>query len=100
MLARPTRLEDRTGGGGAHSKASFVSAVMLAGNGPVKPFLFKALIAHSEACGRAEDERPTHSRCARAATVGGEPGRAKGAYRYVSAVSAEIVGGTLSTRPG
>ncbi len=27
--------------------------------------------------------------------VGGEPGRAKGAHRYVSAVSAEIAGGTL-----
>jgi hypothetical protein len=27
--------------------------------------------------------------------VGGEPGRAKGAHRSVSAVSAEIVGGTL-----
>ncbi len=27
--------------------------------------------------------------------VGGEPGRAKGAHRHVSALSAEIVGGTL-----
>ena len=32
--------------------------------------------------------------------VGGEPGRAKGAHKYESAVSAEIVGGTLPTRPG
>jgi hypothetical protein len=32
--------------------------------------------------------------------VDGEPGRAKGTHRYVSAVSAEIVGGTLPTRPG
>ncbi len=43
---------------------SRVSAVMLAGIGPVKPFLVKALIAHSEACGDDEDKRPTHSRCA------------------------------------
>jgi hypothetical protein len=41
---------------------------MLAGIGPVKPFLLKPLIAHSESCGRAEDEPPTRSRCARAAT--------------------------------
>ena len=32
--------------------------------------------------------------------VGGEPGRAMGAHMSVSAVSAEIVGGTLPTRPG
>jgi hypothetical protein len=32
--------------------------------------------------------------------IGGEPGRAKGAHSFVSAVSAEIVGGTLPTRPG
>jgi hypothetical protein len=35
--------------------------------------------------------------CAR---VGGEPGRAKGTHRSVSAISAEIVGGTLPTRRG
>ncbi len=44
------------------------------------------------------------SRCARAAAalaqrrrrrIGGEPGRAKGAHRNASAVSAEIAGGTL-----
>jgi hypothetical protein len=60
--------EDRTAGGAAYSSTSRVSAVMLAGIGPVKPFLLKNLIAHSEACGRAEDEPPTRSRCARAAT--------------------------------
>jgi hypothetical protein len=32
--------------------------------------------------------------------VGVEPGRAKGTHRRVSAVSAEIVVGTLPTRPG
>ena len=76
---------------------------MLARIGPVKPFLAKTLIAHSEACGDAEDEPPTRSRCLaqrRRRRVGGEPGRAKGTHRYVSAVSVEIVGGTLPTRPG
>jgi hypothetical protein len=59
--------------------------------------LAKALIAHSEACGRAEDELPMRSRTLTQGMrrVGGEPGRAKGAHRYVSAVSAEIVGGTV-----
>jgi hypothetical protein len=33
--------------------------MMLAGIGPVKPFSVKLLIAHSEACSRAEDEPPT-----------------------------------------
>ncbi len=78
---------------------SRVSAVMLAGIGPVKPFLPKDLIAHSEACGRAEDGPPTRSRCAAGSDegnrIGGEPGRAKGTHSDVSAVSAEIVGGTL-----
>ncbi len=59
-----------------------MSAVVLARIGPVKPFCHKDLIAHSEAC--------SPLRC-----VGGEPGRAKGAHRYESAVSAEIVGGAL-----
>ncbi len=44
--------EDRTGGGAAYNSTSRVSAVMLARIGPVKPFLYKDLIAHSEACGR------------------------------------------------
>ncbi len=35
---------------------------MLAGIGPVKPFLSKDLIAHSEACSDAEDEPPLHLR--------------------------------------
>ncbi len=46
------------GGGGVYRVASRVSAEMLAGIGPVKPFLANFLIAHSEACGRAEDEPP------------------------------------------
>jgi hypothetical protein len=66
--ARARRPGDRTGGGAAYREASRVSAEMLAGIGPVKPFLYKALLAHSEACGRAEDGPPTRSCCARAAT--------------------------------
>jgi hypothetical protein len=66
--ARPSRPKDRTGGAAAYSPTSRVSAVMLARIGPVKPFLLKCLIAHSEACSDAEDEPPTRSRCARAAT--------------------------------
>jgi hypothetical protein len=50
--ARASRPGDRTGGGAAHSSTSRVSAVMLAGIGPVKPFVDKPLTAHSEACGR------------------------------------------------
>ncbi len=69
-----------------------MSAVKLAGIGPVKPFLEKSLIAHSEACGRAEMEPPTRSPLRR---IGGEPGRAKGTHSSVSAVSAEMVGGAL-----
>jgi hypothetical protein len=101
--ARASRPGDRTGGGGAHTKASLVSAAMLARIGPVKPFSSNFLIVHSEACGRAEDGPPTHRRALaqrRMRRVGGEPGRAKGAHRTVSAVSAEIAGGTLPTRPG
>jgi hypothetical protein len=77
---------------------SRVSAVVLAGIGPVNPFLPKALIAHSEACGDAEDGPPTRSRALglqRRRRIGDEPGRAEGTHRRVSAVSAEIVGGTL-----
>ncbi len=70
---------------------------MLARIGPVKPFFLKRLIAHNQACARAEDEPPTRSH---ALARQGEPGRAKGTHRRVSAVSAEIVGGTLPTRPG
>jgi hypothetical protein len=66
--ARPSQPGDRTGGGEAYRTTSLVSAVMLERIGPVKPFLLKYLIAHSEACGRAEDGPPTRSRCARAAT--------------------------------
>jgi hypothetical protein len=65
--ARARRPGDRTGGGRAYSATSLVSAVMLATIGPVKSFFIKRLIAHSEACGCAEDGPPTRSRCARAA---------------------------------
>ncbi len=76
---------------------------MLARIGPVKPFFLKDLIAHSEGCGRAEVGPPVRSRTLALRSmrrIGGEPGRAKGTHRNVSAVSAEIVGGTLPTRPG
>ncbi len=39
--------------------------------------------------------QPLRSRSNAGTRVGGEPGRAKGAHMAVSAVSAEIVGGTL-----
>jgi hypothetical protein len=76
---------------------------MLGGIGPVKLLLPKYLIAHSEPCGGAEDGPPMRSRGLaqrRMRRVGGEPGRSKGTHRYVSAVSAEIVEGTVPTRPG
>jgi hypothetical protein len=100
--ARTSRQGDCTGGGAAYREASLVSAVMLARIGPVKPFPARYLIAPSGGM------RPHGTSCKRAAAalargmrrVGGEPGRAKGAHRRVSAVSAEIVGGTLPTRPG
>ncbi len=96
--ARANRPGDRTGGGAAYSPTSLVSAVMLARIGPVKPFLPKDLIAGS---GGVRPRllpwaaQPLRSRSARRRRIGGEPGRAKGTHRYVSAVSAEIVGGTL-----
>ncbi len=92
------------GGGAAYRKASLVSAVMLARIGPVKPFLANDLIAHSERCGR--NERAAHAQPLRSRSVNTSArarpreGDAKGAHRCVSAVSAEIVGGTLPTRPG
>jgi hypothetical protein len=74
---------------------------MLAGIGPVKPFLPKTLTAHSEACGRTEDEPPTLSRALalrRRRRIGGEPGCAKGTHKAVSALSAEIVDSTLPVK--
>jgi hypothetical protein len=80
-----------------------MGAVILARIGPVKPLLFKSLIAPSEASGRTADNAHAQPR-ARAATHAPnwwEPGRAKGAhrdpgaYKRVSAVSAEIVDGTV-----
>jgi hypothetical protein len=94
--ARASRPKDRTGGGAAYRSASLVSAVMRARIEPVKPFRARYLIAHSEACGRAEDIAHALAQRRRC----GEPGRAKGTHRYVSAVRAEIDGGTLPTRPG
>ncbi len=76
-----------------------MSAVMLPRIGPVKPFLPKCLIAHSEACGHTEKEAPSRSSHALLhqglRRIGGEPGRAKGTHSPVSAASAEIVGGAL-----
>ena len=76
-----------------------MSAVMLARIGPVKPFLDKTLIAHS---GGMRPRRrwtahaqPLRSHSDAGAASADEPGRAKGTHRSVSAVSAEIVGGTL-----
>ncbi len=60
--ARARRPGDRTGGGAAYSSTSLVSAVMLAGIGPVKPFLAKDLITHSDVCGRTADGPPMRSR--------------------------------------
>ncbi len=98
---RASRLEDRTGGAAAYRWASRVSAEMLARIGPVKPFLNKYLIAHSEACGRTE--RTAHAQPhargeACAASGGARP--CEGAHSFVSAVSAEIVVGTVPTRRG
>jgi hypothetical protein len=76
---------------------------MLARIGPVKPFLLKSLTAQREACGRTERDRPRAAAALakrRMRRVGGVPGRAKGAHMSVSAVSAEIAGGTLPTRRG
>ena len=66
------------GGGGAHSLISLVSAVMLARIGPVKPFLCKALIAHSEACGRTEKEQPTRSQSDACAASAASPAARRG----------------------
>jgi hypothetical protein len=90
---------------------SLVSAVMLARIGPVKPFLAKYLIAHSEACGRAEDDPPTRShalpqrrtrrqraRSARTSRPGDRPGGAA-AYRMASLVSAVMLAGIGPVKP-
>ncbi len=75
---------------------------MLARIGPVTPFSAKSLTAHSEACGAPKRNRPRAAAALalRRRHIGGEPGRAKGTHRRVSAASAEIIGGTLPTRPG
>ncbi len=69
------------GGSGAYSLFSLVSAVMLAGIGPVKAFLAKSLIASSEACGRTEraaNFAATRSQSESAVPYRREPGRAWG----------------------
>ncbi len=89
-MLSPSRPEGRTGGGGAYSLTSLVSAVMLARIGPVKPFRSKPLITHSEGCGRTE--RSTHALAQRGRR---RIDRNLGTHICVSAVSAEIVDGTL-----
>ena len=55
VLIRTPELAGRSHDGrGTYSLISLVSAVMLAGIGPVKLFWIKLLITHSEGCGRAE----------------------------------------------
>jgi hypothetical protein len=76
--ARASRPGDRTGGGVAYRSTSLVSAGMLARIGPVKPFLLRYLIAHSEACGRAEDGPPTRSRCDAGAASAASPAARRG----------------------
>jgi hypothetical protein len=95
--ARASRPRDRMGGGGAYSRTSLVSAVMLAGNGPMKPFLCKDLIMHSEACGRIGMSCPRAAARSRSKACAALAGARQfvGAHRAVSAVSAEIVAGTL-----
>jgi hypothetical protein len=64
-----------------YRKTSVVSAVMLAGNGPVKPFLAKTLLAHSEACGRSEHiarAQPLRSRCDAGAASAASPAARRG----------------------
>ena len=54
---------------------------MLAGIGPVKPFLYKDLTAHSEACGRAEDidhAQPLRSRSDAGAASAASPAARRG----------------------
>jgi hypothetical protein len=80
--ARANRPGDRTGGGGVYRVASRESAVMLAGIGPVKPFLFKPLIAQKW---RRAVSRPTpahaqllRSRCDAGAASAASPAARRG----------------------
>jgi hypothetical protein len=89
-------------GGGAYREASLVSAVMLAGIGPVSPVLAKPLITHSEACGRKGRTAHAQPRVSSSEAYAASA-RARlnvGTHMNVSAVSEEIVGGTVPTRPG
>ncbi len=69
------------GGSAAYRVTSPVSDVMLAGIGPVKPFLLKNLIAHSQACGLAKDEPPTRSPSDSVATSAASPAARRGRTR-------------------
>jgi hypothetical protein len=79
-----------------------VSAVMLPGIGPVNPFLAKLLITHTHAaaCNTLRAQGESGGGAARRAPHPSDSGKAWGTHMEVSAVSAEIVDGTLPTRPG
>jgi hypothetical protein len=79
VRTRPSRPRDRTGGGGAYREASLVSAVTLARIGPLKLFLLKYLITHTEACGHTE--RPTHAQALRSRCDAGAASAASPAVR-------------------
>jgi hypothetical protein len=90
LICMPESAGRSHGSSGAYRYASLVSAVMLARIGPVKVLLFKCLITHSEGCGRAE--RRAHALAQRGRR---RKDRHLGSHNCVSAVSAEIVDGTL-----
>ncbi len=54
LVQTPESVGRPHGGGRAYKRASLVSAMMLAGMGPVKLLWATNLITHSEACGRIE----------------------------------------------
>jgi hypothetical protein len=87
---------------GAYRSTSLVSTVMLPGIEPVNPFLAKYLITHTHAaaCNTLLAQGESRSGAARHAPHLRDSGKAWGTHMEVSAVSAEIVGGTLPTRPG
>ncbi len=57
LVQTPESVGRPHGGGGAYRLTSLVSAMMLAGMGPVKLLWDTNLITHSEACGRIEQSR-------------------------------------------
>ena len=76
--------------GSAHNSCSLVSAEMPAGSVPVSAFSVRLLITHT-VTQRMPPRRPHRLR---------PPQGAGGAHSCVSAVSAEMLAGTLPTRPG